>query len=517
MATATSTHRTRRDPRGSLQFKHPTLYIQDSNTMKIHVADLFCGAGGTSTGLLHACDELGLDPTLVAINHWDEAIATHQYNHPTAQHLCANLDNVDPVKVVPGRHLHLLVASPECTHHSRARGGRPMSDQSRASVWHIMRWVEVLRVDHLLIENISEFLSFGPLNANGRPITKKKGQGFLAFIHALEAMNYRVEWRITNCANFGDPTSRERLFIQARRGNGAITWPEPTHSATGNPDLFGGLQKWRGARDIIDWSIPSQSIFTRKNPLRPKTLARIEAGLKKFGGAHADPFLVILRRHQNGRAITDPLPTLTAAGTHIGLCEPTYYPAYTDEQQGQTIPPFIVPQSSIIAPRELDQPLSTITTTSRGIGLVEPFLLPHRVFQQMDVDSIDRPMRTLIGKNAGDVALVEPFLIQFNRNAEPRRLQDPLPALTTRNHMALIVVNGNPYYCDIRFRMLTRRELSLAMGFPDTYHFTGTKEAQTRMIGNAVPCATAKALCLTILKRYAQQRRPHPRSQLHAA
>ena len=120
---------------------------------KIYAADLFCGAGGTSSGLEFACREKGLELELLAINHWDIAIATHTINHPEASHLCENLDNVNPKKVVPSGYLDILVASPECTHHSNARGGRPMSDQSRASAWHVLRWVEALRVKNILVEN----------------------------------------------------------------------------------------------------------------------------------------------------------------------------------------------------------------------------------------------------------------------------------------------------------------------------------------------------------------------------
>ena len=255
---------------------------------KIIAADLFCGAGGTSTGLVKACEESGVEVDLIAINHWDVAIATHSANHPEAKHLCTSIDSVDPRKVVPGGRLNLLVASPECTHHSNARGGRPMSDQSRASAWHIVRWAEALYIDNILIENVREFENWGPLGTNGRPLKSKRGETFRAFLTALESLNYSVDYRILNAADYGEATTRERLFVQARKRPKQIAWPDPTHSRDGEPTFFGKRDKWRPAKEVIDWSIASQSIFSRKKPLAPATMARIEAGLRKFGGQVAE-------------------------------------------------------------------------------------------------------------------------------------------------------------------------------------------------------------------------------------
>src|SRR6185437_13061498 len=196
----------------------------------IRAADLFCGAGGTSKGLLEACKRMGFELDLVAVNHWPVAIASHEANHPYARHECASLDQVDPRKLVPGGRLNLLVASPECTHHSNARGGRPMNDQSRSSAWIILRWAELLYIENILIENVKEFRSWGPLGANGRPLRSKRGEFYFAFMQALRAAGYTAEDRVLNAADFGDPTTRERLFIIARRGNKKIIWPNPTHA-----------------------------------------------------------------------------------------------------------------------------------------------------------------------------------------------------------------------------------------------------------------------------------------------
>ena len=288
---------------------------------KLRAADLYCGAGGTSSGLAAACTEIGLNLDLVAVNHWDIAIDTHSTNHPDARHYCSTVDSLDPRKVVPGGKLDLMIAAPECCHHSIARGGRPINDQSRASAWHILRWAELLHVNTILIENVREFRNWGPLTTRGRPIKSRKGETYLAFLQALRSLGYKVEDRILNAADYGDATTRERLFIIARRGRKNIKWPEPSHAKVqkDNQLLDFGLEPWRPAKEIIDWSIEGQSIFTRKRPLKPTTIARIVAGLQKFGGVNAEPFLVMLRGTGTVRSVDRPLPTITVLwSTEIG-------------------------------------------------------------------------------------------------------------------------------------------------------------------------------------------------------
>jgi DNA (cytosine-5)-methyltransferase 1 len=231
---------------------------------KLHAADLFCGAGGTSTGLVQAAHEVGYDEVkLVAVNHWDVAIATHTANHPGAKHLCETLDNVNPRTAVPSGYLDILVASPECIHHSNARGGTPMNDQSRASAWHICRWAEALYIKTILVENVPEFESWGPLGSNGRPLESKKGALFQNFLDALRSLGYTVDYKLLNAANYGDATSRTRLFVMAKRGRCKIEWPTPTHTADGATTLFGPTQKWRAAREIIDWSLEGHTRVSR--------------------------------------------------------------------------------------------------------------------------------------------------------------------------------------------------------------------------------------------------------------
>lgn len=494
---------------------------------KLIAADLFCGAGGTSTGLALACREAGYDLRLLAINHWQVAIDTHTHNHPYAQHRCESLDNVDPRKAVPGGRLNLLVASPECTHHSNARGGRPVCDQSRVSAWHILRWAEALYIESVLIENVREFRSWGPLGANGRPVKRLRGQLYIQFLNSLRALGYNVEDRVLNAADYGDPTTRERLFIIARRGK-PVVWPEPTHARIAGTDMFSRVaQPWRKAREIIDWGIPGGSIFARKRPLADKTVQRIIAGLKKFGGANAEPFLVVLQNNRDARSLDKPLPSVLTSGAHFGLCEP-----------------FVLGQQSGATPRSVDQPLPTVATGG-AISLVQPFLMniDHHGGNGKQIRPVDQPIPTqttkartalvepfLVAVNHGedpaprgangrrtrsvDVPLptvrtkrnmglvepfLEPFLVKYNGTALAQSAEEPLDTVSCKDRFALVTTEAGQFYVDIRFRMLHPHELARAQGFSDDYKFSGNREEVVRQIGNAVPVNLAKALCAAIL------------------
>lgn len=476
-------------------------------------ADLFCGAGGTSEGMKLAAADEGVRLKLTAVNHWQIAVDTHTANHPDAKAHPGSLSTIEPHVLIPSRHLDGLVASPECTHHSRARGGKPMSDQSRAGAWCVIDWLSSLTVEELLIENVVEFEEWGPLGADGHPLKSRKGETFNAFCRAIESLNYSLDIRRLVAADFGDATTRERLFIRARRCRRKIQWPCPSHSRDGAADLFDGPQRarWRPAREIIDWSIKGKSIFQRKWPLKPNTLARIEAGIKKFWGKWAEPFLIILRNHQNAQSIDGPVPTICTSGAHVGLVQP-----------------FIVPQMSGGACRGVnDKPVPTITTTSRGIGLVEPFIFPlnhgrgdlrsrpvsepmptlttldawgiaqpfvmscnHGGGIERRVHDVTKPLPTLACSN--QFAAVEPFIIQYNGTGVPQAIGEPLNTVTTRDRFGIV---WGDYVLDILFRMLTPHELAAAMGFPKSYFFAGTREEKVKQIGNAVPVNLARALC----------------------
>ena len=526
----------------------------------IRIADLFCGAGGESTGIVGALGELGHKYDLAAINHWDIAIETHQRNHPTARHFQSDISHLNPHDVFsPRDRIDLLWASPECTHHSNARGGRPRSNQSRASAWLILKWLSELYVRRVIIENVPEFESWGPLGSDGRPLKSRIGSTFQAFVSALQSMGYKVEWQNLCAANYGDPTTRRRFFLQAVRGRSRIEWPD--HSHTAEPDLFGS-KPWMTARDIIDWSIRAESITARKRPLADATMRRIEAGIRKYWGQWAEPFIVVLRGTGKARSINDPLPTVTAGGQHFGLVEPFFVPFY-GERKGQeprthgidepvpTIPatgggkfglvepffiryngshagkndgdnrgqgvdrpigtldtsnryglvePFILPQFSSGRPRSIDKPVSTITSTSRGIAVVEPFIL-HQATPGRP-RGIGEPCPTVTTRSGH--ALVEPFLVQSEHGGRMRAINLPMNTITCSSRgfgvVAPILIKGEEYRLDITFRMLQPHELAAAQGFPADYHFVGNKTEQVKQIGNSVPVGTAKALALSALQ-----------------
>jgi DNA (cytosine-5)-methyltransferase 1 len=525
----------------------------------IRAVDLFCGAGGASTGFVRACEALGLAYDLTAINHWDTAIDTHSTNHPNVKHLCMSVDKVNPLDIVPGGRLHLLLAGPECTHFSTARGGRPINEQSRATAWHILKWAQELYIDTIIIENVPEFRKWGPLGANGRPLKSREGQVFDAYLAAFRAMDYRPEVRILNAADYGDATTRKRLFIIMRRGRKSVRWPMPTHSATGKSTLFGPTRKWRAAREIIDWTIEGRSIFHRRKPLKPATVARILAGLEKFGGPELRPFLVVLRNHADGRSVNRPVPTIAAQGQHIGLAEPFLMhtshggrvhslkkpvPTVTGAKRGElaVVEPFILGQQSGSVPRSTGHPLPTIATDG-AISVVEPFLVPmygERPTQEPRTHSVEKPVPTIPATGTGKFGVVQPFVVDANFGkgdhshrarsvdaplgtlpgsnryavAEPfltkyfgtakgaQSVERPLDTVTSKARFALVqpVVDG--FVLDIRFRMLKPHELAAATSFPKSYVFKGNLEEVVKQIGNAWPGEVALALCREQLRDY---------------
>ena len=506
--------------------------------MKLYCADLFCGAGGTSSGLIAAAQEMGLEVELIAINHWPAAIATHSANYPWAKHICARIEEIRPRDVVPGGRLHLLVASPECTFHSVARGGRPIEDQKRMPAWGVVQWAQELYVENIVIENVPEFARWGPLGANGQPLKSMVGETYRAFLQALRSLGYHVEERIICCADYGDATTRRRLFIVATR-KGPPTWPAPSHGprekVSQQSSLFPGpnLKPWRPAREIIDWQLKGKNILARKKPLAEKTLKRIAAGMKKINGLDIEPFLVMFYGSNKTRSVDRPLPTITANGQHIGLCEPFLVAAGGPEGKGRNpksldepldtvltenhdalVQPFVVavnhgdggPASSYDRCRPVDEPLPTLTCKN-GFGVVEPFLLPHQHGNdtERNVRSVEQPMPTVTATSS-DMFLVEPYVSKYYGTGACQPVDEPLDTVTTKDRFGLVepylIPVGDNRYLGIRFRMLQPHELAAAQGFARSYKFHGNKSTQVKQIGNAVPHYTAKALCRERFKQY---------------
>ena len=515
---------------------------------KILVADLLCGAGGSSTGCSRALAELGLEMELVCVNHWPVAIETHRRNHPHARHYVQDISTVRPHLIVPEGYLDLLMASPTCTHHSVARGGKPTSDQQRSDPWHIITWLTELRVKRIIIENVWEFIGWGPVDRRtGRPVVSRKGEYFRAWIETIRRLGFEPEWRKLNAADYGDATTRQRFILMARSDRKRVAWPMPTHRKVDGLASF-GIKPWRPAREIIDWSIKGRSIFDRKKSLAPKTLARIYAGAVKF--RWPEPFLVVLRNHMAGQSVDDPLPTIAANGGHIGLAEPI----------------IISPRHGKVGagprPRSTEQPLPTITAGGSQVAIAEPFILNrHGENGGTRAHAVDEPAPTTDCRGAG--YLVEPFILSRHSCGAPRGVgdpmptqttvhspvlispyygsgsgetcksaesplptitslarfgmvvpithsdgsnrardvEDPLPTLTTAHRGEQALVEVTPEY-DILFRMLEPHELAAAMGFDSDdqrYEFAGTKTEKIKQIGNAVSVATMKACVSAIM------------------
>jgi DNA (cytosine-5)-methyltransferase 1 len=452
----------------------------------IEVVDNFCGGGGTSTGVERAAKSLGLKVRLVGVNHWKVAIATYSTNHKKADVHCQAVGSVNPLQVVPGGRLRLMVASPECTGHSNARGGKPTSEQHRADAWELMRWIEEVYVENILIENVREFVDWGPLGADGKPLKSKKGLYFKQFVSMLE-VNYKVETRILNAADYGDATTRERFFLIARRPeHKPIFWPEPTHASRAQiehtksqPSLFPGrkLKPWRSAREIIDWTLDSHSIFlTRedvrrmklkiKRPLSPNTLARIFAGLERYSGLSFVLPNEGFHRGNAPRSVEEPLNTVTSRGAgglaqpwllnlkgsarrDRSIDEPTFTQA-TANHQG-VVQPFVLNirggRDGYTRGAAVDEPLQTVTGIT-PFALVDPFLMnmQHATGEGGGGHGrycypLDRPLTTIAGK--GMYGLIEPFLLQYfgERGGQRERVREvdaPLWTITGQRVPGLV-------------------------------------------------------------------------------
>lgn len=439
---------------------------------KMLVADLLCGAGGSSTGCARALSGLGLEMELVCINHWATAIETHKKNHPEARHYCQDIASVRPHLVVPEGYLDLLLASPTCTHHSAARGGKPTSDQQRSDPWHIVTWLTELRVKRVLIENVPEFLSWGPVDARtGKPIKSRRGEYFRAWTDTIRRLGFDLEWRILNAADYGDATTRRRFFLEARSDGKPLVWPAPTHikREDGKLALFPTAKPWRAAREIIDWTIKGRSIFGRKKPLSAKTLARIYAGAVKF--KWPEPFLVILRNHMDAQTVDGPVPSIAANGGHIGLAQPVIVrtdmhgrkspgargaddPLMTITTRGgiAVAQAFIATgahgnDAAAKAPdgrrcRSLDDPLQTIHAGGGKFAVVEPFVLNRHGADGGDCRAkpVSEPVPTATKSGGGYI--VEPFVLSRQGGGAPRSIEEPTPAQVAKHSHVLIA----PYY-----------------------------------------------------------------------
>jgi DNA (cytosine-5)-methyltransferase 1 len=387
------------------------------------VADLFCGAGGSSTGLARACEELGVPYRLTAVNHWDVAIATHTANHPDAKHLCRDVDQLRAGELAEGRRLDILWASPSCTEHSYAKGGHDVDDQNRVSAWAVTREVERYRPKIAFVENVPPFRNWGPVEPDERgrlrPIKSRRGETFRAWFASIESMGYTGRWWLINAAEYGEPQTRVRFFACFTAPGVSFELPTPTHGPADSLEVAQGLRKrYVSAREIIDWGIAGESIFERKRPLSPNTMRRIEAGIRRYcSGALAEAFLVVLRNHADVSSLDDPTPTIVAGGTHVGLAEPE-------------LRPFVLGQHGGGVARGVDEPLPTVTTDG-FVRVFDPIVVDvrHGADAPARNASIDDPLSTLTAKNG--LGIAEPFIVPQPNEQDPKSVEDPLGSITT--------------------------------------------------------------------------------------
>lgn len=456
------------------------------------VVDNFAGGGGASTGIEAALGR----PVDFAINHDPEAIAMHRANHPGTAHLCSSVWDVNPAQLAKGRPVGLGWFSPDCTFHSKARGGKPFRDRNiarrrRGLANLIPRWAATSAAPRVIcLENVEEFADWGPLLPDGRICPRRRGMLFRQWHRQLEAMGYRIDMREMRACDYGAPTTRKRLFVVMRRDGGEIVFPEPTH----------GPQRWcqpyRTAAECIDWSLPCPSIFTRKRPLVEATMRRIARGVMRYVVNNPQPFIVGIDNQSNGArdtwASTDPLRTITTEN-RFALVTPFVVNTRNGERAGQ------LPRV-----RDVRDPLPTVTAQGSQGAVAMAFLARHYGGHENDGSNLFRPMHTIT--TVDHHALVTALLIKFYGTDQDPRLNEPLHTITTKDRFGLVMVHGEPHrIVDIGMRMLSPRELYRAQSFPDSYVIDHgldaegervplTKTAQVRMCGNSVSPANAQAL-----------------------
>jgi len=393
------------------------------------IIDNFAGGGGASTGIEIA---LGRSPDL-AINHDREALAMHEANHPDTLHLCEDIFDVDPLEATHGRPVGLAWFSPDCKHFSKAKGGKPKSKKIRGLAWVAVKWAASVRPRVIMLENVEEFQTWGPLLKDGSPCPKRKGKTFQSFVRRLEEIGYKVERREIRACDYGTPTIRKRLFLIARCDGRPIVWPEPTH---GNPAhqlvKDGLLLPWRTAAECIDFSLPCPSIFERKRPLAEATLRRIARGIRKYVIEAAEPFIVEYHAAKRPgddrcRSLESPLPTQT-----------------TENRFGLAMP-FVAPLTHQGADRieSLKEPAKTVTGAHRGErALITPFLTEHANGSSQRNFAPGEPLRTQCAEvKGGHFALVSAFLAKHFTGVTGSSLSDPVHTVTATDHNALVSAN----------------------------------------------------------------------------
>lgn len=520
--------------------------------------DLFCGAGGTSSGVEYArfngekCAKV-----IACVNHDKNAILSHAANHPDVMHFTEDIRTLElsPLSAHlqkmkakhPNAHV-VLWASLECTNFSKAKGGQPRDADSRTLVEHLFRYIETLNPDYIQIENVEEFMSWGDLDENGKPVSMKKGTSYMRWIKNVKSYGYDYSWRLLNAADFGAYTSRKRFFGQFAKKDLPIAFPTPTHSKNGSVDMFGSFEKWKPVREVLDLENEGESIFGRKKPLVEKTLDRIYAGLLKFVAGGKDAFLVKYNScNQQGKyqapGIDEPCPTV-ATQNRLGIAKVQFLSkqfsgdpmsknigidgpagALTTKDHHAFITAFYGNGSN----HPIDEPAPTITTKDR-FGIVTSHFLANEYSgggQISDIEKpnpavlttpkqklvsadrflmnpqyqsvggdIDKPCFTLIAR----MDKMPPYLVSTEKGLGIKIYDTDSPAtVRIKEFMALYNI------IDVKMRMLSVDELKRIMGFPDNYVLVGTQAEQKKYIGNAVEVNMSRVLCQALCQALSEK------------
>ncbi len=426
------------------------------------VIDNFAGGGGASTGI-----ELATGYSVdIAINHDPEAIKMHKANHPNTKHYCENVWAVDPVKACNGNPVGLAWFSPDCKHFSKAKGGKPKDKNIRGLAWVALRWAGLVRPRVIMLENVEEFKTWGPLNRRHHPIKSKQGYTFNKFVQQFSELGYDVQFKELIAANYGTPTMRKRFFMIARCDGKPIVWPKPTHAPADSEEVKAGLLKpYVGAYTQIDFSRPCPSIFDTSEeikekygiravrPLAIKTMERIARGLKKFVIDNPEPFIIQCNHGGERRPndIREPMPTITGKNGY-GIVEPTLAPymgtnttnhpggnckdpihTITTGNQQCLISPTLIQYHSETVKGEvrgqtIEEPIMTVDGSNR-YGLVTSFL--HKYYDggyKGAGENIENPLPTVTAWDHNSVVTAN--LIQMNNHCDGRDMRDPIPTIT---------------------------------------------------------------------------------------
>ena len=411
------------------------------------IIDIFAGGGGASVGIEMALGR----PVDIAVNHDPQAIRMHKVNHPGTIHLTEDIFEVDLKKYVGDKKVDLLWASPDCSSHSKAKGGQPRKRGLRILPWAVYKHARKILPDVIIMENVEEIQQWGPLDENGRPIPERRGEDYQKFISAMKLLGYVFDSRELVAADYGAPTIRKRWYAIFRRDGREIIWPEPTHSKTGN----GGKEKWIPVSTVLDFSSLGTSIFGRKKPLADNTMRRIARGLEKFVFNNPEPFLMkttapyIIQYHSEtaerevrGQTVTAPLQTIDTSNRY-GLVS-AFLTKFYKTGTGQN----------------LAEPLHTITTSPGHFGQVSVLTVE---WEKLQAAGIDR-------EAAQKATWVSEFIMEYYGAGTGQPITEPLHTIVTKDRFALITILGNQYaILDIYLRMLTPEELKLAQGFPKDY------------------------------------------------